>query len=50
MNPDQNGKIFIGKGSKREFQTLALANRHGLVAGGSVGRAIMRGTLGGILR
>src|SRR3954451_9324871 len=33
MNPDQNGKVFVGKSSKPEFLTLALANRHGLVAG-----------------
>ena len=33
MNPDQDGAIFIGKGAKPEFLTLALANRHGLVAG-----------------
>jgi uncharacterized protein len=30
---DQDGTIFVGKGSKREVLTLALANRHGLVAG-----------------
>jgi uncharacterized protein len=30
---DQDGTIFVGKGSKREILTLALANRHGLVAG-----------------
>src|SRR3954463_12501377 len=33
MNPDQNGKVFVGKSSKPEFLALALANRHGLVAG-----------------
>jgi len=32
-NPDQDGKIFVGKGAKPEFLTLAMANRHGLVAG-----------------
>jgi DNA helicase HerA-like ATPase len=30
---DPDGKIFVGKGSKPELLTLALANRHGLVAG-----------------
>jgi DNA double-strand break repair helicase HerA and related ATPase len=30
---EENGTIFVGKGSKPEFLTLALANRHGLVAG-----------------
>ena len=30
---DKDGTIFVGKGSKPEFLTLALANRHGLVAG-----------------
>jgi DNA helicase HerA-like ATPase len=33
MNPDQDGKIFVGKGAKPEYLTLAFANRHGLVAG-----------------
>jgi DNA helicase HerA-like ATPase len=33
VNPDQDGKIFIGKGTKPEYLTLALANRHGFVAG-----------------
>src|SRR5262245_15238457 len=33
MNPDQDDKIFVGKGERPEFLTLALANRHGLVAG-----------------
>src|SRR5262245_25440611 len=33
MDPDQDGKIFVGKGEKPEYLTLALANRHGLVAG-----------------
>jgi len=33
MNPDQDGKIFVGKGPKPEYLTLAFANRHGLVAG-----------------
>jgi DNA helicase HerA-like ATPase len=32
-NLDQDGKIFVGRSSKPEFLTLALANRHGLVAG-----------------
>jgi DNA helicase HerA-like ATPase len=30
---DKDGTIFVGKGSKPEFLTLALANRHGLVTG-----------------
>jgi uncharacterized protein len=30
---DHDGTIFVGKGSKPEFLTLALANRHGLVTG-----------------
>jgi DNA helicase HerA-like ATPase len=30
---DHDGTIFVGKGSKPEVLTLALANRHGLVAG-----------------
>jgi DNA helicase HerA-like ATPase len=33
MNLDQDGKIFVGKSAKPEYLTLALANRHGLVAG-----------------
>ena len=33
VNPDQEGKIFIGKGTKPEYLTLALANRHGFIAG-----------------
>jgi DNA helicase HerA-like ATPase len=33
MDPDQDGKIFVGNGTKPEYLTLALANRHGLVAG-----------------
>jgi DNA helicase HerA-like ATPase len=32
-NPDQNGKIFVGKSEKEEFLTLRLANRHGLATG-----------------
>src|SRR3954463_16535523 len=32
-NIDRDGTIFVGKGSKPEFLTLALANRHGLVTG-----------------
>jgi DNA helicase HerA-like ATPase len=32
-NIDQDGTVFVGKSSKPEFLTLALANRHGLVAG-----------------
>src|SRR3954462_14235202 len=31
--PDHDGTIFVGKGSKPEVLTLALANRHGLVTG-----------------
>src|SRR6266550_2340190 len=30
---DKDGTIFVGKGSKPEVLTLALANRHGLVTG-----------------
>ena len=30
---DKDGTIFVGKGSKPEYLTLALANRHGLVTG-----------------
>src|SRR6185295_7315831 len=30
---DHDGTIFVGKGAKPEFLTLALANRHGLVTG-----------------
>ena len=33
MNPDQDGKIFVGKSAKPEYLALAFANRHGLVAG-----------------
>src|ERR671930_2240219 len=30
---DEDGKIFVGKGTKAEYLTLKLANRHGLVTG-----------------
>ena len=30
---DENGEIFVGKGTEPEYLKLALANRHGLVAG-----------------
>ncbi len=30
---DNDGTIFVGKGEKPQYLTLALANRHGLVAG-----------------
>jgi DNA helicase HerA-like ATPase len=33
MDPDQDGKLFVGRGTKPEYLTLALANRHGLAAG-----------------
>ena len=33
MPTDQADKIFVGKGTKAEFLTLRLANRHGLVTG-----------------
>src|SRR5919109_3655778 len=33
MDPDQEGKLFVGKGTKPEYLTLGLANRHGLAAG-----------------
>ena len=32
-NPDQDGKIFVGKGAEDAYLSLALANRHGLVTG-----------------
>jgi uncharacterized protein len=32
-NPDQDGKIFVGKGEKPEMLALAFGNRHGLVTG-----------------
>jgi len=32
-NPDQNGRIFVGKGESEEYLALALANRHGLATG-----------------
>jgi uncharacterized protein len=32
-NPDQDGKIFVGKGENDEYLALALANRHGLATG-----------------
>src|SRR5579872_3920620 len=33
MNPDRDGKIFVGKGGSDAWLALALANRHGLVTG-----------------
>jgi len=30
---EKDGTVFVGKGTKPEYLTLALANRHGLVAG-----------------
>jgi hypothetical protein len=33
MNPDRDGKIFVGKGEDDAWLALALANRHGLVTG-----------------
>jgi len=30
---DKDGTVFVGKGAQPEYLTLALANRHGLVAG-----------------
>jgi DNA helicase HerA-like ATPase len=30
---DEDGRIFVGKGSRPEYLTLKLANRHGLVTG-----------------
>src|SRR5205823_6305643 len=30
---EQDGKIFVGKGEAPQYLTLALTNRHGLVAG-----------------
>jgi DNA helicase HerA-like ATPase len=32
-NPDQDGKIFVGKSEKPELLALAFGNRHGLVTG-----------------
>ena len=32
-NPDQDGKIFVGKSEKPEFLALGFGNRHGLVTG-----------------
>src|SRR5450432_2013858 len=32
-NPDQDGKIFVGKSEKPELMALAFGNRHGLVTG-----------------
>jgi len=33
--PDQNGKIFVGRGATTcdQYLALALANRHGFIAG-----------------
>jgi uncharacterized protein len=31
--PDRDGEIFVGKGERDEFLSLALANRHGLATG-----------------
>jgi DNA helicase HerA-like ATPase len=31
--PDEDDRIFVGKGTKAEYLTLKLANRHGLVTG-----------------
>ena len=33
MNPDRDDAVFVGKGQSPKFLALALANRHGLVAG-----------------
>ena len=33
MNPDRDGKIFVGRGADGAWLALALANRHGLVTG-----------------
>ena len=30
---DQDGKVFVGRSTRPEYLTLALANRHGLVTG-----------------
>src|SRR5262245_4714716 len=32
-SPEQDDKIFVGKGAKEEYLALKLANRHGLVTG-----------------
>ena len=46
-NIDQDGSIFVGKSSKPEVLTLALANRHGLVTGATVVGAIVDGAVAG---
>src|ERR1700743_1529547 len=32
-NPDQDGKIFVGKGEKPDFLALGFGNRHRIVTG-----------------
>jgi hypothetical protein len=44
-NPDQNGRIFVGRGESEEY--LALAGSKGA---GDIGKAVVRGTLGGVMR
>ncbi len=46
----ENSSLLVGKGTKQEFLALNFANRHGKKFGSTVGRAIIRGALGGILR
>src|SRR3954447_5603100 len=45
-NIDRDGAIFVGKSSKPEFLTLALANRHGLISGATgTGKTVTLQTL-----
>src|SRR5277367_4339868 len=45
-NPDQDGKIFVGKGEKPEMLALAFGNRHGLVTGATgTGKTVTLQTL-----
>jgi len=48
-NVDVDGKIYVGKASQPAYLTLKLGNRHGIVTG-SIGRALVRGALGGLLQ
>ena len=45
-SPDQDGKIFVGKGADDAYLLFALANRHGLATGatgtGKTGRRDFR--------
>jgi uncharacterized protein len=45
-NPDQDGKIFVGKSDKPEMMALAFGNRHGLVTGATgTGKTVTLQTL-----